>query len=103
MCLHALTPACAEVCRSYILTTTIFNIYSGGCTYLNILCIVLKKEMLLCTKSLNSTFLKSALQAFYQAKSVTILALNLLTLVQLKSDVFLYQRLLFYTLNLCNE
>lgn len=89
-----LTLACAEVCHSYILTTTIFNIYSGGCIYLSILCIVLK-ETLLCTKSLSSTFLKLALQAFYQAKSVTILALNLLTLVQL--NVFLYQRQLFYT------
>lgn len=44
--------------------------------------------MLLYTKSLSSTFLKLALQAFYQAKSITILALNLLTLVQLKGDVF---------------
>lgn len=71
----------------YILTTTIFNIYSGGCTYLSILCIVLKRNAA-CTKSLNSTFLKLALQAFYQAKSVTILALNLLTLVQLKKVFF---------------
>ena len=59
---HAHYTACAEVCHSYISTTIIFNIYSGGCIYLNILCIVLK--MLLCTKSLSSTFLRSALRAF---------------------------------------
>lgn len=41
-----LTLACAEVCHSYILTTTIFNIYSGGCTYLNILCIVSRNAAL---------------------------------------------------------
>lgn len=58
--------------------------------------------MLLCNKSLSSTLVELALQSFYQAKSVSKLALDL-TLVQLKNDIFLYQRLLFYTLNLCNE
>lgn len=58
--------------------------------------------MLLCNKSLSSTLVELALQGFYQAKSVSKLALDL-TLVQLKNDIFLYQMLLFYTLNLCNE
>lgn len=41
--LHTLTQACIGVSHSCILTT-IFNIYSSGCTYLNILSIVKKNK-----------------------------------------------------------
>lgn len=43
MLTYTLTQACIGVSHSCILTT-IFNIYSSGCTYLNILSIVKKKK-----------------------------------------------------------
>lgn len=43
MLIHALG-ACAEVYHSYISTTTIFNIYSGGCTYLFCVLFLKKKK-----------------------------------------------------------
>lgn len=84
VCSYTLWPV--QKCYSYILTTTIFNIYYSGCTYLNTLCIILK--MLLCTSNVNNTILKSALQALKGA-FVGALGLNL-TLNTVKSVCFFF-------------
>lgn len=70
LCLHESTGLCISVLLYF--NHLIFNIYSNGYTYLNILCIVCKP--LLCTKSLSSTLVLS----FYQDKYF-----RTLTLVQL--------------------
>lgn len=86
---HAL--ACAELSHPYVLTTTIFNIYSFGCTYLNIFWI---EKMLLCTDRFSRTFLTLALQtSFLQNKTCYFTCLYFNTSLFRSVFFFLYQRL----------